>query len=242
MTKSVSFNGKAPRRYLPPVHQLPWHFVFTKKLTRKFVDRKKSLFCLVLARCFFREAGGFTEQILDVPADPVISLRIADVYFQILRSHPGKYLCLWWWILKGGAVPVSNDGDGEISLLPFEQQTKLTFGSAAVDSKRTTFLLNLLFLQHVFPRSFGTPYSKSILWLQLNKTILSLASIVFIYGFIIVLAHVELPLLKPTNLPVRKTFNHKTSSQSHIAAPEKMILNKKVLVGDLAQHYKYGQM
>ena len=44
----------------------------------QFVDRKKSLFCLVVARCFFREAGGFTEQILDVPADPVISLRIAD--------------------------------------------------------------------------------------------------------------------------------------------------------------------
>ena len=60
----------------------------------QFVDRKKSLFCLVLARCFFREAGGFTKQILDVPADPVISLRIAEVYFQIVRSHPGKYLCL----------------------------------------------------------------------------------------------------------------------------------------------------
>ena len=51
---------------------------------------------------------------------------------------------------------LANDGDGEISL-PFEQQTKLTFGSAAVDSKRTTFLLNLLFLQHVFPRSFWYP-------------------------------------------------------------------------------------
>ena len=61
-----------------------------------------------------------------------------------------------------------------------------------------------------------------------------MASSVFIYGSIIVLEHVELPLLKPTNLPVRKTLNHKTSSQSHIAATEKMILNKKILVGDLA--------
>ena len=88
-----------------------------------------------------------------------------------------KYLFLWWWILKRGDVlmlpnlswlntqgsprtlgfPVSHDWDGEISLLPFEQQTKLTFDQLPLILKRTTFLFNFLFFTICFPTIFWYP-------------------------------------------------------------------------------------